>query len=289
MSDRNNENSEDFSRYFKGHDKENRDKEAVAERMSKVRHKIIILSGKGGVGKSTVAVNLASALANSGKRVGLMDIDVHGPSIPRLTGLANEPLTGTDQSINPIKKGPNLSVMSIGFLIPNPDDPVIWRGPLKYSLIRQFLSNVEWGELDYLIIDSPPGTGDEPLSVVQLLSDIDGALNVTTPQEVAVEDVRRSINFCKKVNIPVLGVIENMSGFICPHCGKSTEIFKSGGGERMASEMGVPFLGKIPIDIRIMETSDMGIAHVQHDPKSETAKAFQPIVDFILKLSASAN
>jgi len=260
------------------------DRHAIARRMANVKHKLIVLSGKGGVGKSTVAVNLAASLSHAGKKVGLMDIDVHGPSIPKLTGLENQPLTGTEGAINPIYKSNNLLVMSVGFMMQNPDDPVIWRGPLKFSLIRQFLRDVEWGPLDYLIIDSPPGTGDEPLSVVQLLSDIDGAIVVTTPQELAIDDVRKSISFCRKVNLPILGVIENMSGFVCPHCGKSTEIFKTGGGEKMAMEMGVPFLGRIPIDPNVVQASDMGISYIEHYAKSEAALAFRKVIEPIMRL-----
>ncbi len=260
------------------------DKIAVDERMAKVKHKIVVLSGKGGVGKSTVAANLALSLAKSGKKVGLMDIDIHGPSIPKLMGLENAPLSGTDKTINPIIKNENLSVMSIGFMMPNHDDPVIWRGPLKFSLIKQFLSDVEWGELDYLVIDSPPGTGDEPLTIVQLLSNIDGAVVVTTPQDIAIEDVRKSISFCEKVQLPILGVIENMSGFICPHCGEVTEVFKSGGGEKMSIDMKVPFLGAIPMDANVVDASDNGISFIDHYPKSETAKAFQKVIEPLLDI-----
>ncbi len=260
------------------------DKHIIAEKLAGVKHRIMVLSGKGGVGKSTVAVNLATALAMEGKKVGLMDIDIHGPSIPKLMGLEGSPVDGTETSLNPVKKDNNLFVMSVGFLMQNKDEAVIWRGPLKYSIIKQFLRDVEWGELDYLIIDSPPGTGDEPLSIAQLLTGIDGAIVVTTPQDLAVDDVRKSITFCRTVKLPVLGVIENMSGFVCPHCGKITELFKSGGGEAMAAEMGIPFLGRIPIDPKVVESSDIGISFMKHYPKSKTAESFRNVVKTMLEL-----
>jgi ATP-binding protein involved in chromosome partitioning len=175
--------------------------------------------------------------------------------------------------------------MSIGFLLQNRDDAVIWRGPMKMGVIKQFLNDVEWGELDYLVVDSPPGTGDEPLSVCQLVKNPDGAVIVTTPQDVATADVRRSITFCRKLGLPVLGVIENMSGFVCPRCGEVTDIFKTGGGERMAREMGVPFLGRIPIDPAIDDACDAGRPFVQDRDRTETAKAFERIIAPILSLS----
>jgi Mrp family chromosome partitioning ATPase len=260
------------------------EQQTLEERLRQIRHKIIVLSGKGGVGKSTVAVNLAVALSAAGRRVGLLDVDIHGPSVPKMLHLEDAALTATEDSMLPVETA-GLKVMSIGFLLQNRDDAVIWRGPMKMGLIKQFLKDVAWGELDYLIVDSPPGTGDEPLSVCQLVKNPDGAVIVTTPQDVATADVRKSITFCRELGLPVLGVIENMSGFVCPHCGTVTDIFKTGGGERMAREMGVPFLGRIPIDPAIGEACDAGRPFVEGDRPTETAKAFQRIIAPILSLS----
>jgi len=256
---------------------------ALADRLSHIRHKVMVLSGKGGVGKSTVAVNIARALAEAGRRVGLLDVDVHGPSVPRMLGLEGQSVQLRDETLLPVTVG-GLKVISIGFMLPERDAAVIWRGPMKMKVIRQFLSDVEWGDLDYLIIDSPPGTGDEPLSVAQLVEGADGAVLVTTPQEVALADVRRSINFCRQLGLPVLGVVENMSGFACPHCGEVTNVFGLGGGERMAAEMGVPFLGRVPIDPKIVEACDAGTPFIQPGAEGPTAKAFEQVVGPLLAL-----
>jgi len=261
------------------------ERRAVGRRMCRVKHKILVLSGKGGVGKSTVAVNLAASLALAKKRVGLLDIDIHGPSVPRLLGLENRGVEGTGVALLPVEYAPNLKVMSIGFLLQSREDAVIWRGPMKFAVIKQFLKDVEWGELDYLVVDSPPGTGDEPLSIAQLIPDADGAVVVTTPQEIAVADVRRCISFCRQINLRVLGVIENMSGLVCPHCGKTVEVFKSGGGKRMAREMVVPFLGSIPIDPAIVDTSDAGTPYMETFAGTAAARAFQHAIAPILALS----
>ena len=260
------------------------ERQALAKRMCQIGHKVLILSGKGGVGKSTVAVNLAVSLANAGKRVGLLDIDIHGPSIPKLLGLGPSAIQGRNDAMRPVDYSDRLRVMSIGFLLPEPDAAVIWRGPLKMSVIKQFLKDVDWGELDYLIIDSPPGTGDEPLSVCQLIPDADGAIIVTTPQEVALADVRKSISFCRTVAMPILGVIENMSGFVCPKCGEVTDIFKSGGGEQMALEMGVAFLGSIPIDASVVQASDAGRPCVGELGDTGASAAFERAIGPILEL-----
>ncbi len=260
------------------------EQQKLDDRMRLIRHKVIVLSGKGGVGKSTVAVNLAVALALAGKRVGLLDVDIHGPSIPKLLRLDDTKVQVEDGAILPVEQA-GLKVMSIGFLLHTRDDAVIWRGPMKMGVIRQFLQDVKWGELDYLIIDSPPGTGDEPLSVCQLVKNADGAVIVTTPQDVATTDVRRSITFCRQLNLPVLGVVENMSGFKCPKCGTVTDIFKTGGGEQMASEMKVPFLGRIPIDPAVGQACDDGKPFVDHYSRTETAQAFERIIAPILSLS----
>jgi ATP-binding protein involved in chromosome partitioning len=263
------------------------ERQALQNRLCRIKHKVLVLSGKGGVGKSTVAANLAISLALAGKKVGLLDVDIHGPSIPKLLSLENSSLMVKDEVIMPISLSDNLKVMSIGFLLRSRDDAIIWRGPLKMGVIRQFLKDVDWGDLDYLVMDLPPGTGDEPLSVCQLVENADGAVVVTTPQEVALADVRKSINFCRALKLPVLGVIENMSGFICPKCGELTEIFKGGGGERMAGEMGVPFLGRIPLDPRIVEACDSGKPYIYHYAKTETAKSFDRVINPILDLDNS--
>ena len=257
------------------------ERERLAARMSRIKRKMLVLSGKGGVGKSTVAANLALALATAGKRVGLLDVDIHGPSIPALLGLEGRSPAGTGTALLPVPFDGRLQVMSIGFLLGHRDDAVIWRGPLKMKVIQQFLGDVEWGDLDYLVVDCPPGTGDEPLSVVQLIEGADGAIVVTTPQRLAISDVRKCIRFCQRLDLPVLGVIENMSGFICPHCGKRVDIFKAGGGEAMADEMDVPFLGRIPIDPRIVEASDSGTPYVKAYAESEAARAFGEILGLL--------
>lgn len=264
------------------------EEQTLKERLQRIRRKILVMSGKGGVGKSTVAANLAVSLALAGKKVGLLDVDIHGPSIPKMLKLDGAPVQVKDNAIQPVEKA-GIKVMSIGFLLRERDDAVIWRGPMKMGVIKQFLKDVDWGELDFLIIDSPPGTGDEPLSVCQLAAPVDGAIIVTTPQEVALADVRKSINFCVKLNLPVLGVVENMSGFVCPKCGATAEIFKSGGGERMAKDMNTPFLGRIPIDPAIGESCDDGKPFVYHYSKTETAKAFARIAAPILSLPDEAS
>jgi len=246
-------------------------------RLSRIRRKIIVMSGKGGVGKSTVAVNLAMSAMLAGQRVGLLDVDLHGPSVPTMLGLVGYRLEGGENGMLPVEIG-GLKVLSVGFLLQNNDDPVIWRGPMKMGVIRQFIEDVEWGDLDLLVIDVPPGTGDEPLSVCQLIPELEGAVIVTTPQKVAAADVRKSINFCKEVGVKVLGVIENMSGFACPKCGEVTQILRANGGRVMAGEMGVPFLGTIPIDPLIAESCDDGKAFVESAASSPAAGAFREIV-----------
>ena len=258
----------------------------LQSRLCRIRHKIVVLSGKGGVGKSTVAVNIATALMMAGKRVGLLDVDIHGPSIPTMLGLEGRKPDGSKDGMFPIDLD-GLKVMSLGFLLESPDDAVIWRGPLKMGVIKQFLRDVVWGDLDYLIIDSPPGTGDEPLSVCQLIGTLDGAVVVTTPQKVAAVDVRKSITFCRQMHLPVLGVVENMSGFVCPKCGEVTQILRSGGGRRMAEDMGVRFLGAIPMDPNIAEACDNGQAFVRQYASSPTAVIMQEIIQPIIELSAN--
>ena len=261
-----------------------REQAVLDENVSRIKHKVIVLSGKGGVGKSTVATNIAVALSLKGQKIGLMDVDIHGPSIPKMLGLEGTRLRETEDGLAPIVYSDNLRVISIGFILRSENDAVIWRAPLKHKLIRDFLTDVKWGELDYLVIDSPPGTGDEPLSVVQLLGDADGAIIVTTPQDIALTDVKKAITFCRQVNLTVIGVVENMSGFICPYCGKNIDIFKKGGGEEMAKEMGVPFLGRIPLEPKIVETGDSGKPYLQYYRDSETAKVFDMVIEPLLHL-----
>ncbi len=261
-----------------------RERQALARKMCQIGYKLLVMSGKGGVGKSTVAANLAASLALAGKSVGLLDVDIHGPSIPKLMGLERERLVAHGQEIVPIEIG-NLKVMSIGLLLPSATDAVIWRGPMKYTAIRQFLKDVNWGALDYLVIDAPPGTGDEPLSVAQLVGQPAGAVLVTTPQDLAVADVRRSVSFCEKVGLPVVGIIENMSGLACPHCGGRIELFKTGGGKSLAREMGVPFLGSVPIDPEIVQCGDRGTPYAHQFAESPAAKALAVIVDRIVAAS----
>ena len=252
--------------------------------MDRIAHKILVLSGKGGVGKSTVAVNLAVALALEGKRVGLLDVDFHGPSIPKLLALEDRKPEVVGDAMLPVSMDYGMKVMSLGFLLNRKDDAVIWRGPMKYGAIKQLLTDVHWGDLDYLVIDFPPGTGDEPLSVAQLIPDADGAVVVTTPQDVSTIDVSKSVTFCRHLKIPVLGIVENMSGLICPHCSKLIELFKQGGGEEMAKRMEVPFLGRIPIDPKIVQSSDEGRPFIFHHQDTEAAAAFRQVVQPLLKL-----
>jgi ATP-binding protein involved in chromosome partitioning len=259
-----------------------RQRQALARRMCQVRRKLLVLSGKGGVGKSTVAANLAAALAQAGRRVGLLDIDVHGPSIPTLMGIETAQVRGTGEELLPVRVSENLAVMSIGFLLPDRRQAVIWRGPRKHGLIRQFLTDVAWGPLDYLVVDSPPGTGDEPMSIAQLVGTSAGAIVVTTPQDVAISDVRRCITFCGEVSLPVVGILENMSGLVCPKCGERIDLFKRGGGMALAREMGVPFLGQIPIDPEVVTAGDAGAPLLRDGPQSPAAKAFAEVVGVVL-------
>jgi ATP-binding protein involved in chromosome partitioning len=265
------------------------DDEAFRKRMSRITIKILVLSGKGGVGKSTVATNLAVALAAAGKRVGLLDVDVHGPSVPKLLGLEARSLEFDGEALQPAIGPHRLKVASLGFLLKTAQDAVIWRGPMKYSAIRELLGGVDWGDLDVLVVDSPPGTGDEPLAVAQLVGHPAAAIVVTTPQQVAVADVRRSITFCQQVGLPVLGIVENMSGYACPKCGESTALFKTGGGQQLAQEMEVPFLGKIPVDPHIVDSGDSGIPFVEQIAPNSSARAFAEITKPILNHLNSMN
>jgi ATP-binding protein involved in chromosome partitioning len=264
-------------------DQDFRDRQQLQSRLCRIGHKIVVLSGKGGVGKSTVAVNLSMALRLAGKRVGLLDIDIHGPSVPTMLGLDHVMTRGGAEGLLPIELE-GIRVMSIGFLLPNRNDAVIWRGPMKHNVIKQFLKDVVWGDLDYLIVDSPPGTGDEPLAVCQLIGQLDGAVIVTTPQRVAEQDVRKSITFCRQLRVPVLGVVENMSGFICPKCGEITHILPAGGGKRLAVDMRVPFLGAIPMDPAIAEACDSGHVFIHHNSTSVTGQLMLHIIEPIFSM-----
>jgi len=253
-----------------------RERMKMAQRMSRIKHKIVVMSGKGGVGKSTVAANLAVALASDGP-VGLVDADVTGPDIPLLMGVEDAQVNATETGMEPTIGPAGVKIISMGQLIDR-DSPVVWRGPLKIKALKQMLSDVEWGDLDYLVLDLPPGTSDEPLSVAQEIPDADGAVVVATPQEVALLDVRKSIGFAKAVHLPILGIVENMSGMVCPHCGKPVDVFKTGGAEVAAKEFGIPFLGRIPLDPRIVVGGDAGKPFILEHPDSEAAKAFRGIV-----------
>mgnify|MGYP000919444323 CR=1 FL=1 len=254
----------------------------LKESLGKIKHVIIVLSGKGGVGKSTVSSNLACALSNMGYETGIMDVDITGPNIPKMFGIEDEKLDVRDEKLVPVIVPPSLKVMSMAFLLPTKDTPILWRGPVKMTAIRQFIEDVEWGDLDYLVIDMPPGTGDEALSIIQLIPKPDGAVIVTTPQDVSLIDSRKTITFSAEAKIPVIGLVENMSGFICPHCGEQTDIFKSGGGEAVAKEFGVQFLGKVPIEPSVVLSGDSGMPAVLSDPDSASAKAFQSIIKKII-------
>lgn len=258
------------------------DEKRLSETLSGIKKKLVVLSGKGGVGKSTVSVNLAVGMALKGKKTGLLDTDLHGPSVPKMLGLEHFMTSGDEQHLEPaVQFDGNLKVMSIQFMLRNMHDSVIWRGPLKHSVISQFIAHTVWGDLDYLIMDSPPGTGDEPLSVVQTAKP-DGAIIVTTPQDVATFDVRKSIDFCNKLSLPVAGVIENMSGFTCPHCGKETAIFSTGGGKKMAEDLEVPFLGTIPIDPEFVSNSDTGKAFVNVKTDGKCIDSINKIIEKIM-------
>ena len=252
----------------------------LEENLSKIKYTIVIISGKGGVGKSTVATNLALALAKDDTRqVGLLDADIDGPNIPKMLGVEDDHIISFGDRFAPVKVKSNLAVISMAFFLPGKDVPVIWRGPLKSGAIKQFIGQVDWGDLDYLVVDLPPGTGDAPLSVAQLIKDVTGAIVVTTPQDVALLDSRKAVTFTRELKIPVVGILENMSGFVCPHCGEEINLFKMGGGEEAAGEMGVPFLGRIPMDPRIVESGDSGRPFVEAFPDSPAATAFLRIVE----------
>lgn len=256
--------------------------------LARIKHKVIIMSGKGGVGKSTVATNLATALAMRGLEIGILDADIHGPNIPKMLGVEDARLTADGEGLFPVEVVPHLKVMSMAFLLSDKDAPVVWRGPVKMGALKQFITDVNWGDLDYLIVDLPPGTGDEPLTIAQLIPEADGAIIVTTPQDVALLDSRKSVMFAKALNLPVLGILENMSGFKCPHCGEEIDLFKIGGGEKAAKELGVPFIGRVPIDVNMVPSGDEGRPIVLSKSDSPGAKAFEEISAKVQKAVESA-
>ncbi len=252
-----------------------------------VKHVILVLSGKGGVGKSTVSVNLASALSAHGRNVGLLDLDFHGPNIPKMLGIEGQKPAVLEKHIEPVHVTGTLSVMSMAFLLPDTSTPVVWRGPMKMAAIQQFLDEVNWGTLDYLVVDLPPGTGDEALSIAQLAPNVKGAVIVTTPQDVAVLDAVKSVKFVEKLEVPVIGIIENMSGMICPHCGDTIDLFGRGGGKKAAEDLGVPYLGAIPLDPAMVKAGDEGRPYVLRHADTPTWKAVDAIMEKLVKLVES--
>jgi len=250
-----------------------------------VRHVIMVLSGKGGVGKSTVSVNLAYALSAHGKKVGLLDLDMHGPNVPKMLGIEDQKLAILGNRIEPVRVTGMLSVMSMAFLLPDTSTPIIWRGPMKMAAIQQFLGEVNWGSLDYLVVDLPPGTGDEALTIAQLAPNVRGAVIVTTPQDVATLDARKSAKFIEKLGLPVIGIIENMSGMLCPHCGKEIDLFGSGGGRKIADELNVPFLGSIPLDIEMRKAGDEGRPFIIRRGDSATWKSVDKVMEELIRVT----
>ena len=255
----------------------------LQEKLFHIRRKIMVMSGKGGVGKSTVATNLAVALALRGYQVGILDADLHGPDVPRMLGIEGRHLIGRGDGVDPVEVFEGLKAVSMALLVQESDKAIVWRGPLKHSAIRQFLRDVNWGDLDFLFVDLPPGTGDEPLSVSKLIQKVDGAIIVTTPQDVALLDSRKAVSFSKQINIPVLGIVENMSGMACPHCGESIDLFKVGGGEKAAMELGVPFLGRIPIEPRVVLSCDAGEPFLTESDDSLAKSAFTSVIKTLLE------
>ncbi len=254
----------------------------IENSLSHIRNKLLVMSGKGGVGKSSIAANLAVTLARRGRKTGLLDVDLHGPTIATIMGIREMLDVSPENLIKPWIFGENLKVVSIQALMPDADAAVIWRGPAKHGVIRQFVADVLWGDLDYLVIDSPPGTGDEPLSVAQLVTDA-RAVIVATPQEVALADVRKSINFCRKVGLTIAGIVENMGAFPCPHCGEAVSLFPSGTTEAMAKKMGIPFLGSIPFDPVVVKASDQGIPVADLFTGSPFVEAMNRITDRLME------
>jgi len=255
----------------------------IKQRMGKIKHKIAIISGKGGVGKSLVTVNLAAGLAKNGRegKIAIFDADLTGPCVPKMMGIKSDKLVAGPPGIFPAVGDKGVKVVSMALLLPSVESPVIWRGPLKMVAIRQFLGEVAWGPLDFLLVDLPPGTGDESLSVLQLLPEMDGVVIVTIPSEVSQEVVKKAVTFARKMNVPIFGIVENMSGLVCPHCGETIHVFGEGGGEKVAQDMDIEFLGSIPMDPRISADSDEGTPFVTRHPDSPASKAFGEIIEKI--------
>ncbi len=256
---------------------------AIRSHMDKIGRKILIMSGKGGVGKTTMTVNLANALVDMGRTVGILDVDLHGPNVAKMLGCEDGILTtaGEGENFFPVEARPNLKVMSLAFAIREKDSPIVWRGPMKTAAIRQFLAQAEWGELDYLLIDSPPGTGDEQLTICQTIKELTGTIIVTTPQQVAILDARRSVSFSRSMGVAILGIVENMSGLFCPHCQTEIPVFGIGGGEKMASQMDAPFLGRVPMEVPLMEAEDAGESYLGLKPDSHVSEAIRAIAERI--------
>ncbi len=255
----------------------------IAAVLKHIKNRLLVFSGKGGVGKTTIAVNIAVGLAQQGRKVGLLDVDIHGPNVAKMLGAEEAKMELVDKErMKPVIAANGIKLVSMAFLLQDRNAPVVWRGPLKMRVIMQFLGDVEWGDLDWLVIDSPPGTGDEPLSIAQLIP-ATAAVIVTTPQGVALLDTRKAVNFAQMLKLRILGVVENMSGFTCPHCGERVDLFKTGGGAKMAREMLVPLLGKLPIDTGIVDSGDTGKPFITESPDSEASRAMQEIVARVIE------
>jgi Mrp family chromosome partitioning ATPase len=254
----------------------------VSQRLASIKTRLAVMSGKGGVGKSTVAVNLAVSLAKRGFKVGIMDADIHGPNVPKMLGIEHKPPAGGPAGIIPPTNSDGVKAISMAFMLQNDDTPIAWRGPMKHGVVQQFMAEVLWGELDYLIVDLPPGTGDEPMSVAQILGPGLSTIIVTTPQDVALLDSRKSVLFAKSLGMEIMGIVENMSGLTCPHCNQIIDLFKTGGGEKAALELGIPFLGAIPIDPEVVQGGDKGTPALSTNGASPTSQAFKAITDLIV-------
>jgi len=250
---------------------------AIAQRMKEITYKIVVMSNKGGVGKSTITTNLGVALARKGFKVGIADADIHGPNIPMMLGVEGKRLKGSGDGVMPLEVMPNLKVASLSFLIEDPSMPVIWRDAAKWDFLCELMGSVCWGSLDFLLVDLPPGTGNEAISIIELIGKVDGAVIVTTPQDVVLLDVKKAVFFSRDSNVPIIGIVENMSGLKCPHCHENIDVFKTGGGAKICMELGVTFLGKIPLDPAITEKCDSGEAFVAAYPSSVAAKVFDEI------------
>ena len=271
-------------------DKEGHSRWLVSKRMERVEYKVLVMSNKGGVGKSTLTTNLAVSLALKGWHVGICDLDIHGPNIPKMVGAEGQKLKiSSSGGIIPFQAY-NLKIASMSFLLQNSDDPIIWRDAYKYEFINQLLGGVEWQDLNFLLVDLPPGTGNESVTTIDLLGSVTGAVIVTTPQEVALLDSRKSVSFCKDSEVPIIGIVENMSGLDCPHCGKHIEVFRKGGGEASADDMEVPFLGRVPLDPEVVTQCDAGEPYALFNSDTDTAAAFHDLankVEAFCKKSAS--